>query len=383
MERQTRSLDWPLLVLYGVLAGFGLLMILSASSLEADAEYGNALRYVTRQAAGIAGGCAISAALLMAPVSWLRKAIWPVFVLALLGLLMVLTPLAHTANGATRWFRLGPVNVQPSEFMKIALVLGYAHYLALNEGRLKDNAVLLVSAVLLVLPVLCILPQKDFGTTVILFGLSGVLLFVAGLAWRWVLTFIGLVGAALTGLVLIEPYRMQRLVSFVDPFADQSGAGYQVVQGWIALATGGLFGQGLASGVAQRGFLPEAHTDFISAVVGEELGAIGWSVMVLLLLGIVWRALVIASRAKDLFGMLTATGLAALLGAQCIINLGVVGGVMPNKGLVLPFLSYGASAVLAHTLIVGILLKISLDAEPAPVAAKTPEKDVPKGALAF
>ena len=367
-----KSLDWPLAGLYVVIAGFGLLMILSASSLEADAEYGDALRYVVRQMAGIGGGVALTAVIVMSPMRWLRKAVWPAFALSLVGLLMILTPLAHSANGATRWFRLGPVNVQPSEFMKIALVLGFSHYLSLNEGRLKDPAVLFSSAGLLLIPVLFILPQKDFGTTVILFGLSGVLLFVAGLAWRWVFAFAGLVGASLAGLVAIEPYRMQRLVSFLAPFADQGGAGYQVVQGWIALATGGLFGQGLASGVAQRGFLPEAHTDFIAAVVGEELGAVGWALMVLMLLGIVWRALVIASRSPSLFGMLTATGMAALLGAQAIINLGVVGGVMPNKGLVLPFLSYGASAVLAHTLIVGILLRISMEA-PAKEAVGTSE----------
>jgi len=371
MERK-RGLDWPLAVIYVVLSGFGLLMILSASSLEADAQYGDALRFVTRQFAGIVVGVGLSIGLFMVPMKWLRKAVWPVFGASLVGLGMVLTPLAHSANGATRWFRLGPVNVQPSEFMKIALVLAFAHYLSLNEGKLKDSAVLLTSLVLLVVPVIGVLPQKDFGTTVILFGLAGVMLFVAGLAWRWVAAFVGLVGSALALLVLAEPYRMQRLVSFTDPFADQSGAGYQVVQGWIALATGGLFGQGLASGVAQRGFLPEAHTDFISAVIGEELGAVGWSIMVLLLLGIVWRALVIASRASDLFGMLTATGLAALIGAQAIINLGVVGGVMPNKGLVLPFLSYGASAVLAHTLIVGILLRVSMESEPeeAPAPAR-------------
>jgi cell division protein FtsW len=244
------------------------------------------------------------------------------------------------------------------------LVLALSHYLAINEGRLRDGAVLVSSAFLVVIPVVFVLPQKDFGTTVILFGLSGVLMFVAGLQWRWVVGFGSLMVAALGGLIAIEPYRMQRLVSFLDPFEDSSGAGYQVVQGWIALATGGLFGQGFGGGVAQRGFLPEAHTDFISAVVGEEFGAIGWAMMVLLLLGIVWRALVIASRARDLFGMLVATGMAALLGAQCIINLGVVGGVMPNKGLVLPFMSYGASAILAHTLVVGILLRISMDAEP-------------------
>lgn len=369
MER-TR-LDWTLVGLYVALATFGLFMVLSASSMEADADYRDPFRFVVRQGAGLAVGVGLSVGLLMAPMAWLRRAIWPVFVGSLLGLLMVLTPLAHTANGATRWFRLGPINVQPSEFAKVGLVLALSHYLALNEGRLRDPAIQLVSVGLVGISVIFVLPQKDFGTTVLMFGLAGVLLFVAGLQWRWVFGLAGVAVASLAALIAVEPYRMQRLVSFIDPFEDSSGAGYQVVQGWIALATGGLSGQGFTAGVAQRGFLPEAHTDFISAVVGEELGAIGWSVMVLLLLGIVWRAMVIASRARDLFGMLVATGLGALLGAQSIINLGVVGGVMPNKGLVLPFMSYGASAVLAHTLVIGLLLRISMDGrspEPEPVA---------------
>jgi cell division protein FtsW len=379
MDLQTRlsRLDWPLAVVYAALAAFGLLMILTASSLEADAEYGNSLRYVIRQSAGIGVGLTLTAGILLTPMKWLRRAIWPGYVGTLLSLLLILTPLAHTANGATRWFKLGPVNVQPSEFMKILLVLALAHYLSLNQGKLRDIAVVLVSAGLLVLPLVFMLPQKDFGTTVILMGLAGVLLFVAGLPWRYLLSGGGVAGAGLAVLIAVEPYRMVRLMSFVDPFKDQSGAGYQVVQGWIALATGGLFGQGMAGGVAQRGFLPEAHTDFISAVVGEELGALGWVFMVALFLTLVWRALVIASRSQDLFCMLVATGLASLIGAQCVINLGVVGGLMPNKGLVLPFLSYGASAAMAHSLVVGILLRVSMEAEP--VEAEAPLQ----GATAF
>lgn len=360
-HRKLNRLDWPLAVTYGLLAGLGLLMILSASSLEADAKYGDAFRFVVRQSFGIGVGMALTLGILATPMRLLRRLVWPVYAVSTLSLLMVLTPLAHTANGATRWFRLGPVNVQPSEFMKIALVLGLAHYLTINQGKLRDHAVLLVSSLLLVVPLVFMLPQKDFGTTVILLGLFGVLMFVAGLPWRWLFSFGGVAAAGLGVLIAIEPYRMVRLMSFLDPFQDQSGAGYQVVQGWIALATGGLMGQGLASGVAQRGFLPEAHTDFISAVIGEELGAIGWGVMVLLFLTLVWRALVIASRSRDLFSMLVAVGLASLVGAQVVINLGVVGGMMPNKGLVLPFLSYGASAAMAHSIVVGILLRVSME----------------------
>lgn len=358
---EVRGFDWALLALWSFLALLGLLMILSASSLAADARYGDSMRFVVRQLAGLGMGIGISAGLMLTPKTWLRRLVWPAFIAAFIGLLMVLTPLAHTANGATRWFRLGPVNVQPSEFMKIAFVLVMAHYLSINQGRLRDPAIVLTAGMLLVATVVGILPQKDFGTTVILFGLAGVMLFVAGMRWTHLLGFGGVVTAALGLLIAIEPYRMQRLISFTDPFQDMEGAGYQVVQGWIALATGGAFGQGLASGVAQRGFLPEAHTDFISAVVGEELGAIGWLLMVLCFAGVVWRAFAIAARSKDLFSMLVCVGLGSLIAAQTIINLGVVGGLMPNKGLVLPFMSYGASAALAHTVVVGILLRLSLD----------------------
>ena len=163
--------------------------------------------------------------------------------------------------------------------------------------------------------------QKDFGTTVILLGLAGVLFFVAGLQWRWILGGAGLGSLVLAAMIIAEPYRMQRLTSFRDPYADPEGAGYQVVQGWIALASGGWSGEGLASGVAQHGFLPEAHTDFISAVVGEELGVFGWIFLVALYAILLWRGVVIARRAPDLFGMLMAVGVITLLLSQTLINL--------------------------------------------------------------
>jgi cell division protein FtsW len=355
--------DWPLLGFAGTLAGFGLLMILSASSLDADATYGNALHFVTRQGIGLVVGVVAATVLMIVPWSWVRRAMWPAYGVTLASLLLVLTPLGHSAKGATRWIRLGPINIQPSEFAKVVLVGILAHYLAANRGRLKDAVGVGLPGIGLLAPlIVLIIFQKDFGTTVILLGLAGVLYFVAGLQWRWVASGIGGAFALLAGLVIIEPYRIRRLTSFTDPFADPDGAGYQVVQGWIALATGGWFGAGLATGVAQRGFLPEAHTDFIVAVIGEELGAAGWALTMLLLLGVVWRGSVIARRAPDLFGMLVAVGITTMFAAQAIINVGVVGGVLPAKGLVLPFLSYGASAVVVHTLCVGVLLRISLEA---------------------
>jgi cell division protein FtsW len=357
------GIDWPLLVTALALAAFGMLAILSASSLGADATYENRFHFVLRQSTGLVIGAAVGAAVVGIPYAWLRRLAWPLWLVSVVLLVAVLTPwLGHTAKGATRWISLGPVNVQPGEIAKVALIAMLSHYLANNRGRLADIVGVGLPGLGLVLPlVVLVIFQKDFGTTVILLGLAGVLFFAAGLQWRWMLGGALAVASLLGFLIAVEPYRVRRLVSFLDPFADPDGAGYQVVQGWIALATGGLFGTGLASGVAQRGFLPEPHTDFVSAVVGEELGALGWLLVVGLMIALVWRAARIAEKAPDLFGMLAATGIAAMFGAQAIINLGVVCGLLPAKGLVLPFLSYGASAVVVHALCIGVLLKIRLE----------------------
>jgi cell division protein FtsW len=354
--------DFALLAVTLAAAGFGLVMILSASSQVADAGYGDTYHFVARQLVGLGLGAAGAAVVVAAPYAWLRRGAWPLYLATLALLLLVLTPVGHSANGAARWIGVGPIHVQPSEIARLALVLILADYLANNRGRLADVVGVGIPALGLVLPpVVIAIFQRDFGTTAILIGLTGVMLFVAGLQWRWLAVGGAVAGTLLAFLVVIEPYRMRRMVGFTDPFADPSGSGYQVVQGWVALATGGLFGTGLATGVAQRGFLPEAHTDFISAVVGEELGALGWCALVALQMALVWRASAIAVRAPDLFGMVAATGIAAMFGASACINLGVVCGLLPAKGLVLPFVSYGASAAVVHTAAIGVVLKIGTE----------------------
>lgn len=352
--------DWPLLGTTALLMGFGLLMILSASSTYADSIYANALTFVNRQVAGLGLGLVLGLVVLLLPWRTLRAAGWPAFGVGIVSLVLVFSPLGHEVNGATRWIHLG-VNIQPSEFAKLALVMVLADYLARNEGRLRDPAVPLMAGLVASPILILVMVQPDFGTTVILVGLVGVLLFVAGLEWKWVGALGGVAVAGLGFMAILEPYRLARLRSFGDPFVDSSGDGYQVIQGWIALASGGLTGQGLATGVAQRGFLPEAHTDFVAAVVAEELGAIGLVILVLAYGVLVWRGMVIASRAPDLYGTLLASAITSLLGVQAAINLGVVMGLMPAKGLVLPFLSYGASAAVVHTLGVAVLLRVSME----------------------
>jgi cell division protein FtsW len=360
-----RRLDWWMLAVTVALLAFGMLMILSASSIYADQRYGDPLHFVVRQGMGVGVGVVAMLAVLFTPMSWIRRYGFVLYLAGLVGLLLVFTPLGHRAYGAVRWISFGPIKLQPSEFARIGLVLTLGWYLARNQGRVNDIVGVATPTFLLALPMLGLLmAQPDFGTTVLTTLLLFVMVFVAGMSWGWILSM-GAVAVVLGAiLAVIEPYRVRRLLSFTDPLENADGSGYQVVQGWIAMASGGWTGQGLAGGVAQRGNLPEAHTDFIAAVVGEDLGAIGVSVMVAAFVVLVWRGYGIAARATDLYGALVATALSTLLASQALVNLGVLVGWAPPKGLVLPFLSYGASAVVAHLLCVGILLRISIHADP-------------------
>ena len=348
-----------------VLAGFGVTMILSASGPFAEATFHSAWHFGVRQVVGLTLGLFGGFLVLVVPWSWLRKGAPAVWAITLASLFLVHTPLGHTAKGARRWVDLGPLNLQPSEFAKIGLALVLADYLSRNEGHLKDVMGVVVTPVLLfLLPMLFgVYLQSDLGTIALMVGVSGVAFFVAGLDWKWVGIALGLTLVGVALLILYEPYRLQRVMTFADPLADPQGDGYQIAQGWVALAVGGLVGEGVGQGAAQQGFLPEAHTDMISAVIAEELGVMGWLGIFVLHGIVVWRGLHIASHAKTLFAMILATCLTSLLAAQVIVNTGVVGGLLPPKGLVLPFLSYGASAAIGHTLLVALLVRVGLETQ--------------------
>lgn len=355
------SMDWTLFGTVVGLALFGLLMILSASSAFADMVYGDSFTFVSRQLGALGIGALVGAVILFAPYSMLSRAAVPAYGAAIVGLLLVFSPLGVTVKGATRWIWLG-VNLQVSEFAKIALVLVLANYLARNEGRMHDVVGVVLPSFGVAAPVLfLVFLEPDFGTTVVLSGLVGILLIVAGVRMYWVGAMGALAVVALAALGMSAEYRMRRLTSFLDPFGDPAGDGYQVIQGWIAMSAGGWTGRGMGRGDAQSGFLPEAHTDFISAVVAEEYGVIGWAVVIVAYMVLVWRGLRISERAPDHFGQLVAAGITGMLGAQALVNLGVVAGLAPAKGLVLPFMSYGASAALVHTIAVAILLRISME----------------------
>ncbi len=376
-----RRYDVPLLVLTSLLLCFGLVMLWSASAFVALEETKNGFHFVTRQGLAIAIGLTLGVVGMVTPYRQLQKLAFSLYGATIVMLFAVWVPgLGHAANGAQRWFGVGGFHVQPAEFAKLALLVGLATWLHRHRANLHDvRNVLLPAGGFILLPLLLIIRQPDFGSTAIIVGLCGVMIFFAGIRLSWVATLAS-IGAVILGVVMVaEPYRRARLVAFLDPFADCSGDGYQVCQSLLALQHGGVFGRGLGEGSAKLLYLPEPYNDFIAAVLGEELGVPGFLLITILYLAIAARGFSIARRAKEMFGSLLANTLTVMLVGQAVLNLGVVLSLVPNKGLVLPFVSYGASAMMINLAAIGILLSVSAEARPveAVQAARSPSPPVP------
>lgn len=370
-----RSIDFWMVSIVAVLISVGLIMVYSASAVVADDWTGDGLRYVVRQlmALGLGGALAIGTA--MAPTLTLRKYRKVAYFAVFAGLLLTYVPgIQHASKGAARWIGFGGFNLQPSEFAKVAVLVALAHYLDRWRGHIHDWRVATTAAGIPLLMMLPIIGQPDAGTTIIMGGLSFAMLFVAGLRWR----HMAIAGAAALGVgipvVLHEPYRVMRLIAFVDPFKYEDSAGHQLIQGWVAMHTGGLTGQGLGNSMAKLHFLPEPWTDWIGAIIGEELGLVGLLVVMGFFGMFVWRGFTIARRSKDAFGMYLAAALTAKIGLEAFFNLAVITGLVPTKGLVLPFISYGASATIANLWAVGILLSIAAETRDAPIPAGWPHR---------
>lgn len=351
------------------LAGGGLIMVLSASSVSAYAQYGSSFLFFQRQAAyAVVGTLALLVTSRMRYQAWRRLAV-PLLSVTLALLLLVLHPgTGIQAYGAARWISVGPVTVQPSELAKLAIVVFGASVLARRWDRLDDPAQL--AWPLLPVTVLgcgMVMLQPDLGTTVILAGSVFLLAFVAGARLRY-LILAGAVGlAAGTGLIMSETYRRVRFLSFLHPWADAKGAGYQLVQSLIALGSGGWLGVGLGNSRQKWMYVPNAHTDFIFSILGEELGLVG-EIVVLLAFGLlIYAGIRIAARAPDVFGRLLASGIVAWFGLQIVVNLGAVTGLLPITGVPLPFLSYGGSSLVVSLAAVGILVNIAR----APMSGRT------------
>jgi len=347
-----------------LLVGLGLLMIYSASAMQiylpAKGATSHPYYFLVKQAIAVALGAAL--AIGAASLDY-RKLDNPRLIAGAFGLLaiaLIAVLFRAPINGTRRWIDLKVMSVQPSEFAKVALVIALAAFLSRRQDEIEHpTRTLLPVAALLGLMGGLVLLQPDFGTAVSYFVVAGAMLFMAGLRLRWFLGAAVLVIPSLSAYISLAQYRRDRILSFLHPEADPLGKGFQAIQSLIAVGTGGVTGLGLGEGKQKLFFLPYPYTDFIYAIVGEELGLVGCGV-VLGLFGLVFaRGIRAAVGAPDSFGRLLATGLTVIIVVQALINVSVVLALLPTKGIPLPFLSYGGSALWTDLLAIGILLNVS------------------------
>jgi cell division protein FtsW len=329
-------------------------MVYSASAVIA------ADHFVTRQSLWAALGLALLAIAMHVDYRTYRSDTFIWIVIAVVVMLLVAVLFARPINDARRWLDIGGLGIQPSELAKLVSVLFAALILERRMHRINEVGYSLLPIGIVVggLAAL-ILKQPDYGTAACLLLVVGVMVFSAGLHYRYLIAGTVLLLPVMALVLVSESYRVRRIVSFLDPWADPLGDGWQAVQSLIAVGTGGVFGRGLMSGVQKLFFLPEPHTDFIFAVIGEELGLIGASSVLLCFCVIAWRGLRIALRAEDAFGSFVALGLTTMICAQALINMSVVLSLLPPKGITLPLVSAGGSSLLVSLLAVGVLLNIS------------------------
>ena len=360
MPRLTRPDVWLLSAVTGLL-GFGIIMVLNVSYFQAEARYGDPYLFFRKHLVWVVVGVVAMLIVSRLRLEMLEKWAGWMLPLSLLALLAVLIPgIGAERGGAQRWIALGGFSLQPSEFVKLGVVLFLARWISRHRERMPSFVDGVLPALLCVgLVCALIMGQPDFGTTVILGVLALLMLFVGGARPTHVAGLVCLGAAGIVLAVQVAPYRMRRLLAFLDPFEHSQDAGFQLVQSLIAFGSGGATGVGLGQSKQKMLFLPEAHTDFIFALVGEELGLLG-ALMVLALFAVVAvRGFRIAARHPDSFASLLAFGLTAVLILSAVVNIGVVLGVLPTKGLPLPFVSYGGSALLATMIEVGLLSALS------------------------
>ncbi|MEK7383462.1 MAG: putative lipid II flippase FtsW [Elusimicrobiota bacterium] len=356
--RRRAPFDYLLLTATLTLLMLGVVMVYSASVIWAEQNLDRPLYFFHRQLLWAAVGLAAMTAASRTDYNRLREWVFPVF--AVTGLLLVAVLLGPKIAGVRRWIRLGPIGLQPAEFAKLASVLFLASYLDRKHSKLSSpiHGLLIPMGVVGVLLVLIGL-EPDLGTPVLMFAVAGLMLFIAGANVRWLIGFL----LAAVPIVAVElwrkPYRRARLLSFLTPFENIQGAGYQLSQALLAVGSGGWFGKGFGASQLKLMYLPTPHTDFIFPVVCEELGLLGALLILALFVTFLVRGMHIARRAPNLFGTLLACGITFSIVLQAFFNMGMSLGLLPTKGIPLPFFSFGGSSLLATLLGVGVLLNIS------------------------
>ena len=381
--RQRRlALDPVILVTVGALLLAGLVMVSSASLSVAEGLHENLYFHFERQFFSVLLGCAFAAAVLVVPIAtWKRIAPWLLVASLVLLVLVRIPAIGHEVNGSWRWIRIGPLNFQPSELARWFLVTYIAVFAVRHQTELRSSAqgfykplaVLVAAAVLL-------LVEPDFGAAVVLCVTGTAVLFMAGARLRDFMVVCGIGTGLIALLALLSPYRLQRLIAFLDPWADPYDSGFQLTQSLIAIGRGEWFGVGLGSSIQKLYYLPEAHTDFVFAVLAEEFGLLGVLAIVLAFLVLMLRSLRLARIAADA-GMplhaCLAAGFGVWIGLQAFLNMGVNMGLLPTKGLTLPLLSYGRSSMIVTLAWIGMLLRVHHEVAASGKSALPPEGRAP------
>ncbi|MGI6722415.1 MAG: putative lipid II flippase FtsW [Anaerovoracaceae bacterium] len=359
-RERLKSGDFIFLILVLGLVIFGIIMVFSASYYSSINATGSPYGYLIRELIFAVTGTA-----LMIGAALLDYRVWgkwapALLVISLLLLVAVLSPLGTEVNGAKRWLGAGVLTIMPGEVAKLCVIFFVARYFSDKPNRITSfsKGILPMFGLCIVMGVLVLL-QPNMSTAITIIGIIILMMFIAGMRYRYL---IGLIIAGVAGgaaLIFSAPYRMKRLTSFQDPFKDASGDGYQVVQSLLALGSGGIFGLGLGKSVQKTLYLPEPQNDFILAIIGEELGYVGIVILLIVYMLLIWRGIKIAMEAPDRLSMLLASGITIMIGLQVILNVAVVTSSMPPTGVILPFVSYGGNALWLFMIAAGIMLNIS------------------------
>ena len=355
-EKPVKYFDYSLLFLIIFLVGFGLVMLYSVSSYEAEGSFGNAAYYLERQGIFALGGMAGMLLISRIPYGFWKKVSPIVYLLAFLLCAAVIF-VGDDAGGSQRWLQIGPIRFQPSELAKIGVIIYVAAVLSKMPRKIRDFKTV-VKVLIRVAPIILVIAKSNLSTGIIVAGICILMMFVASPKYSHFFALAGVVAAAGAVFILTQSYRSVRILAWLHP-EDYPDDAYQTLQGLYAIGSGGLFGKGLGASIQKMGYVPEAQNDFIFTIICEELGLFGAICVILLFVLLLWRFMVIANNAADLFGSMIVVGVMAHIALQVVLNLAVVTNTIPNTGVTLPFISYGGTSMVILLAEMGLVLSVS------------------------
>jgi cell division protein FtsW len=359
--RVRKNPDLLIIVSTLLLLGIGIVMIYSASAVLSGQKYGDSFYFAKRQLLWAIAGLIMMYVMMNYDYRKLKQYAKPGLLLCILLLIAVIIPgIGQVRNGSRAWLGIGSLGIQPSEFAKLGMIVFFAHWLEKHQARIQEFRRGLLPPLLIVIGIVgLIMLEPDLGQSVVIMGTAILIIFAAGARFKHLAGLASLGIPVFALLVIVAPYRLKRIFAFLDPWAYERTEGYQIIQSLFAIGPGGLLGLGLGRSRQKFLYLPEPQTDFIFAILSEELGFLGATTVILLFLLLLWRGVRTAITAPDTFGSLLAVGITGMIAVQVIINIGVVTGSMPATGITLPFISFGGSSLMLMLTCVGILLNIS------------------------